>query len=320
MRHCLLTLLLMLPHFASADVIDAVVAVVDKEVILDSELVQATVVLQERVEAQHGSLPPDAMRTIRREALQGLIDEKLIQKIAKRFDLAASEEEIDAAVAGIAGDEGIDPEEIYAAAERQGLRRPVYRKQLGTQLTRMKVISSSVQSRVTVTDTEVEELYNQRYGGDVLTGMRIRMRHILLPWPAEVTDADKKLLMVEAQKIEKALDDGAPFPVVARQYSAAPSAQQGGMSDFTEGDLAPQIAFAVAALEPGERTSLLETAHGLNIFQMVERFDPSKVTLPQVADQIRAELTERKTLPEFTKWLTNLRESQHIEIVDPTLQ
>jgi hypothetical protein len=70
-------------------------------------------------------------------------------------------------------------------------------------------------------------------------------------------------------------------------------------------------------LVPGEITPLIRTAHGLNIFQFLDRFDPSQVGFEDVSEQLRAELVERETLPEFDRWLNEMREGQYIEIVNP---
>ena len=304
---------------ARAQLVDGVAAVVDKEVILLSEVEFAANMVLGRLESQQQELSPEIVRGIYHDALQSLIDSKLVERYADRANLVASPEEIEMAIEGIAQEEGVDPEAVYLSAEQQGLSRETYRRELGRQITQMKVISGSVQGRIDVTGEEIQALYEERYASQK-PGLRVRVRHILLPWPADM-DPDKQQRMHEIATTirERAIETG-DFANLARQYSRAPSAPDGGLTTFREGEVTPEIAAAVFDLPPGEVTSVVETDHGLNIFQILNRFDPSQITLEDVEPNLRAELIDRKTLPEFQKWVEGLRENRYIEIVKPELR
>lgn len=305
---------------AGAQLVDGVAAIVEKDVILLSELELAARVVIEQLESQQQApLPPETVREVYQDALQSLIDTKLIERFADRVELAATDQDVDYAVESIARDEGVEVETIYAAAAREGLSREAYRRELGRQITRMKVISSSIQPRVKVNDEEVQELFEQRYR-EQSPGMRARVRHILLPWPGD-GDPEKRERMraIAAQIRERAIESG-EFAELARQYSRAPSAADGGLTMFREGEVAPAIGAQVFSLPPGEITPLIETEHGLNIFQVLNRFDPSEIAFEDVEVNLRAELIERKTMPEFRDWVKGLRENRYIEIILPELR
>ena len=76
------------------------------------------------------------------------------------------------------------------------------------------------------------------------------------------------------------------------------------------------IESALAQLGPGEISPIVETAYGLNLFQLIDRFDPSTIRLEDVQEQLRFELQDMKSGPELEKWLVELRETQYIEIVE----
>jgi peptidyl-prolyl cis-trans isomerase SurA len=256
------------PVRASAELVDGVAAIVDDEVILVSEVDLSSRRMIEAIEREQGRLPADAVLEIRRRALGSLIDDRLIHTVALRLNMETTEEEIDHAIQEIATAEDVSVEQVYGAAASQGLSRQRYRQELSKQMTRMKVISGAVRSRVSVSPAEVEALYNQRYG-NLEPGIRVRLRHILLPWPEEAT----RDLANEIR--ERALASG-DFPVLARTYSAAPSAQQGGLTTFMEADVSEEIRHHVFNLEPGAISPLIETEHGINIFQILDRFDPAE--------------------------------------------
>ena len=324
MRHVTLGLwlawlVLLGPVRVSADLVDGVAAIVDDQVILISEVDLSSRRMIEAIEREQGRLPSDAIHEIRRRALSGLIDDRLIHAVAIRLNMETTEEEIDHAIGEIARAEDVSVEQIYGAAASQGLSRQRYRQELSNQMTRMKVISGAVRSRVSVSPADVEALYNQRYG-NLEPGIRVRLRHILLPWPEKRSRAAEEATRDLANEIrERALASG-DFPVLARTYSAAPSAQQGGLTTFREADVSEKIRQQVFNLEPGAISSLIETEHGINIFQILDRFDPAETTLETVRDALEAELTEKKMGPEFEAWIGELREGHYIQIVLPELK
>lgn len=315
---CLLVLAAAAPARTRAEVIDGVAVIVGDEVVLLSEVRTAMRTVMERV-PKGQTLSPDEMKQLRDSAVKTLIDDKLVMQVAKKQGMSATEEDIDGAVAGIAQEEGVDVEAIYAAAAAQGLPREIYREQLGNQITRMKVVQSSVQGRVRITDADVRALYDERFG-NAKPGARIRVLHILIAVPPEATPEMRAQARALAMKLRDEARESGDFGALARKYSAAPTAQQGGLTIFREADAPPAIKAAIESLKPGEITDVIENTHGDNLFQYLDRFDPSTVTYEQAADKLRAELIERRTMPEFEKWMVEVRKGRYVEVVAPELQ
>src|SRR5262245_27300591 len=108
------------PMPSAAQVVDGIAAVVDNDVILLSELDSTATLLIARVQAQKGGeLSAEAVRQIQQQALQQLIDQRVMRKYAERVKLTVTPEEIDETVQGIASDEGLEVNAVYAAAERE---------------------------------------------------------------------------------------------------------------------------------------------------------------------------------------------------------
>ncbi|MFQ5514380.1 MAG: peptidylprolyl isomerase [Myxococcota bacterium] len=321
--HWKTTALVWLLSVASAaqavELLDGVAAIVDEQVILISELERAARPMLQAIEREQGPLSREAARQVRREALRNLIDDRLIRLVAKRLGLEATPEEIDTAIEGIAEEEKVRPEEIYAAAANAGLSRETYRKELGKQISRMKVIAATVRSRITVSDEDVRALFDDRYGS-LEPGMRVQLRHILIPWPDSKTGTPRSKARELAQQVRTRALKGESFAELARTYSGAPSGAKGGATTLRESEVSPAIREEVFSLEPGAISRLLKTPHGLNLFQMVRRFDPADVRFEDVRDQLAAELIERRTKPEYEDWIEELRSERYIEIVIPELQ
>jgi peptidyl-prolyl cis-trans isomerase SurA len=316
---CLALAVLLAASAARAETADGVAAIVGDDVVLLSEVRDAWQAYVAKVRSKGESLTEEDALQLRNQALQSLIDEKLVLQIAKKQNMSASEEDIDDSVKSIAQDEGVSVDAIYAAAAQQGLEKKAYREQLGQQITRMKIVQGAVQGKVHVSEDEVKKLYDERYG-HAKPGVRIRVLHILIPVPADAPQSQRE----EARELTKQLrvkaKESGDFSALARKYSAAPTAAQGGITVFREADAPPEIKGAIEGLKPGEVSEVIETAHGENLFQYLDRFDPADVPYEQVADKLRAELMERQTMPAFEKWIADVRKSRYVEVVAPELR
>jgi peptidyl-prolyl cis-trans isomerase SurA len=304
---------------AVAERVDGIAAIVGDEVILRSEVERAAAPVLARIQFQHGALPPEVHRQVRTQALQSLIDAELIEDAATRLGFEASEQDVDRAVEAIARDAGVTVEQIYLAAREQGLDQAQYRSQLAAEITRMKVIGTAVRSRVSVSEDEVAELFEKRYR-EGKSGVQSRVRHILLPWPPEASDEERAELRLQAESIRERALERQDFGALARTYSKAPSALDGGLTVFREGEVASEMAPYVFGMGPGEISPPVQTRHGVNLVQIVERFDPAEIRLEDMHDRLYAELLEKKTQQEMGPWLEELRKNRYVEVIAPDLR
>ena len=302
--------------------VEGVAAIVDDDVILLSEVENASGMMLARIQQQQGDqpLPPEVVLQVKQDALKQLIDARIMSKFAERVNLEVTPEEIDETVAGIASDEGLTADEIYAAAQREGLTRDDYRRELGNQITQMKVMSGAVRSRIEVDDDDVKQLFKERFR-DVKPGVRARVRQIFLPWPGEGEKSfSREEVRALAEQVRRGAIETGDFAELARRFSQAPSAATGGLTTLRQGEVTDDIAVWVFDPPIGSISPVIETSAGCNLFQVLERVDPSQIEFEQVEGMLRAELAERRMEPEFNRWIADQREQYYIEIVAPGLE
>jgi peptidyl-prolyl cis-trans isomerase SurA len=322
MRHGWLLIALLLGGLppAAAERLDGIAAVVDDEVILISEVDgKAQPVIERLTKRNAGPLPDEVVREIRVQAVESLIASRLILGMAERMGLEATPEEVDEAIEGIARQEGLEVDAVYAAAARQGLERKRYRSQLSDQITRMKVIGSAVRSRITIKDEEIRALYEKRYG-DTRPGKHAVVRHILIPWPDLESDEPPERSLEIANEVLAAVEEGRSFAALAEQFSAAPSAREGGRTTLRQGEAHSELERWAFELEPGQVSPPIETEHGVNLLQLIERFDSGAVSYATVEEDLRIELAERKVGSELEEWVQELRSQVYVEVVAPDLK
>ncbi len=309
MRKILHFLIMCLPFFfytlpLSAKVIDRIVAIVNDDVITLSELNEMTNYLT------HQDNPP---LEIKRKVLEDLINSRLALQEAEKLGIHVSEEEIDMAIKELLVQNGATLEDLKRDLAKNGISFKEYKEWLKEQIVKSKLLALEVQGKVTVTDEEIKKYYEahkDKYKGHT----EYHLRHILLLKPQDPTEIEqiKKI----QKKILQLLKEGVPFCELARRYSQAPTAQDGGdLGWLKEKELAPKIKNAVKKLKPGEVTPWLDTDAGYQLVQLIEKRKTPDKPLAEVKNQIYKILYKKKVEQRYKRWLEQLRQKGYIKIL-----
>lgn len=210
---------------AQTVMLDRVVAIVDDDLVLESELNNRTLTVVERLQAQYGQLPPQEV--LQRQILEQLVVERVQLQLAKRYDIDPGEAEVDQAIQRIMQSNGITLVELEADLRREGMSVDALRKQIKTDLTINQLQQGVVNSRIRVTDQEIDNFLAST-DGKFATSPDYRLGHILI---AVSGGADPDMVSAsekEAQDIYQQLQSGADFSQMAISHSNDQSALQGG--------------------------------------------------------------------------------------------
>jgi len=134
--------------------IDHVIAIVNADVILDSEVARRAA----PTSPGPGKPPPPGAR---KQALEALIDEALLSQEASRARISVSDEEVTAAIADIKKQNNLDDAGLAKALAAQGYTLELYREDIRQQLLRLRAINLLIRPRVVVHDEEIEAAYKE---------------------------------------------------------------------------------------------------------------------------------------------------------------
>src|SRR5690242_2169057 len=180
-------LLAAVPLARASRVIDKVAAVVNDEIILETEVEQMAATQYRGPDPE----TPDGKKQwdeIKHKALDAMIDSKLVQQQASELKLSVTPEEVDRAVEQVKTQNKLDDATFRSALEQQGFTMEGYRKTLKKQILELKVVNTAVRSRVTVSDDEVKTYYKQNE--KLVAGDRqSHLRQILVAVPDKASDA-----------------------------------------------------------------------------------------------------------------------------------
>ncbi len=201
-------------------------------------------------------------------------------------------------------------EALQQAVEKSGMNWEDFKNQIRRSLLEQQVISRDVGSRIIISRAEARKFFEDHTKMfDSPPGVHL----------AEILISTDKHSPEEAEKLAKKamadIQDGAHFSNVAKKYSDAPSASDGGdVGFFKTGTIAPAIASAITNVDVGEVSPIIKTQYGYMIFKVLERRVGKSPTFDQVQNQVMNYLYGEKIRGSLRGFLTTLREQSSIRL------
>lgn len=253
---------------SAAQVLDYIVAVVDEDVILASELDQATDAISTQIQAS-GTTPPPA-GILRDQVRERLIVQKLQTQRARQRGISITDAELNEALQGVAAQNNMDLRQFARAVRSQGMDYLQVRDQIREELTIGRLRGIEVDSRVVVSERELEDFLAMASRGDQSTEYRIAQ--ILVAVPEGSTEETAQAARAEAEQIKQALDDGGDFAQLAISRSDGQKALEGGDLGWRSAAGLPTIfAASVTGMGVGEHSGILESGSGLHIVKLLDK-------------------------------------------------
>jgi peptidyl-prolyl cis-trans isomerase SurA len=305
---------LMLPTFVQADMVSAVAALVNDDVITTYEVERETSLL---VKEMAKNAPTDATSRdkLRSVALNRLIDRKLVEQKVKELEIRVSEEEIRQSIEDVKKQNNLSQEALVAALKGQGLTFEEYKVQLREQLERLRLVSQEVKAKIQVSEREMREYYEANgavFGGEE----QFKARHIFFKLDKKATAQEIKRVMAHALTVLYEARAGKDFVELAKKYSEDPNAQKDGgdLGTFRKGDMSAEIEETVVGMKAGDISDLVNSTVGLHIIKLESRAPGKAKPFEQVKVQIEDILYRKKSEERFARWVHELRQGAAIEI------
>lgn len=207
--------------------------------------------------------PPEAQA----QALDSLINEKIQLQAAASVGATVSDEAVQAGVEEFAARGGLDADQFLELISQAGVDPETVRAFVRAGLAWREAVETRFEGQVTITE---EDVARERETVRQETGPRVLLSEIILPSRNEIERIDSAEL---AERI-RAMRSVSAFSAAAREYSTAPSAEDGGMVDWIPlADLQGPVAASLAGLSPGQVTAPIGVPDGIALFQLRARSD-----------------------------------------------
>lgn len=270
-----------------AEVIDSIVAVVNDEVITNSELQTRVEVILQRMRAQKSPIPPES--ELKRQVLERLIVESAQVQLAKEGGLRVDDTFLDRAIARVAEQNKLTVQQLRDQIEKEGFPFAAYREDIRNQITLSRLREREVDNKVIISDAEVDNFLTAETV-NAQTQQEFNLAQILVRIPENASPEVIAERRAKAEEAWKKVNAGGDFSKLAATYSDASDALSGGDMGWRNPDRLPQIFFnAVLNVKEGQLAPLVKSPNGFHILKVL-----AKRSLPSV-DGTKATTTIQQT-------------------------
>ena len=256
---------------ASAEVrpLDRIVAIVDHDVIMQSQLDQRLREVEQTIEKRGAEMPPrDVMQ---QQVLERLITENLQLQIGERSGIRISDEELNQAMATIAQRNNMSLDQFRAALERDGLSLDTAREQIRREMVISRVRQRRIGERIQVSKQEVENFLASDLGKMQLSE-EYRLANILIPVPESADSTAIQAAEKIARDTYEQLQNGADFAKLAVSRSASENALEGGDMGWRKAaQLPPPFDTEVSTMNVGDFTQPVRTPPGFILLKVLDK-------------------------------------------------
>jgi peptidyl-prolyl cis-trans isomerase SurA len=282
-----------------------IVALVNDDVITAIDLAIRTemVIAQSRVQDT-----PETRERLRPQVLRALIDDRLRQQAADNEGISVPQDSIDNRMNQLAQNNNLSLDEFREALRQNNLDPNWLEEQIRTEIAWGMLVNRKFRPNVVITDADIDAA--ERRLREDAGKTEYRLAEIFL----SVDDPnDTETVRESADRLMEQLKKGVDFAEIARQFSQAATAGNGGLLGWVApGDLAPEIATAVQSLQPETIAGPIRSEGGFHILKLLDQrqLAESGQTRDEISDRIM-----RDRLDNLARgYLRELRRSAYVDI------
>jgi len=300
-----------LTALSGAAVVDRIVVVVNNEIITQREVdIMLAPIYDQYRNMYKGEELIKMLEDVREKILKQLIEDRLIFSEAKKLNITVEEKEVDVRIDEMRSRVGSE-RELENMLNEQNLTLNELRARYKEKIMIRKLIDQKVGAKIIITPLEVKNYYNDNKDS-FMQPEEIRLKTILIRPEKEKGGETGALQLI--RDLMKRLKEGCDFEGLAKEYSDAAGADEGGLMGYVKkGDLMPQIEDIVFNLKEGEITGIIQSPLGYHIFKVDEKKTRRMRELAEVRQDIEEFLYREKASQKLRGWIDSLAKSAYIE-------
>jgi parvulin-like peptidyl-prolyl isomerase len=292
---------------ASAELVDAVVATVDKEVILQSEIINEI----RPALAGLGGGEAEAQELFD-AALEQAIDQKILYREGVLNDIQITDEQLEERLKRYRDQFESEDAFLKALADAgetiSDLRERIRKQTVALSMGMSKRMQ--LEKEVSISEAEVAQYY-QDNADSYQRPERVKLYRIFIA--AEKSEASRAKALARIEALREELSLGADFSQLAIQHSEGPAAAEGGLVGWIErGELVPELENVAFSLTPGDISPVIETEFGMMLLKVEEKVDAGLATFEEVRTDIEPTLRQNYADEKYKKWMSELRKRSRV--------
>lgn len=268
---------------AKRDAFDRIVAIVNDDVITQTELEFEMDAVKQQLRQQQTPVPSDSV--LQKQVLERLIMMRIQLQRAERRLLRVDDESLNQAIENIARQNGLDLSQFRRALESSGLSYNEYRERIRDEMVISRLQQRQVQRKINVTDQEISDFLANRDLQD-RSNEEYHLQHILFEVP-EAANAERiQAAKQKAQNVLQQLKEGADFTQMAIANSDGQQALSGGDIGWRKlAEIPSLFADLVVDMEKGGLSDVIRSPSGFHIIKLADKRSDEK---QHIVEQSRA--------------------------------
>lgn len=309
-------LLLGMAGAAGAEIIDAVLATVDNEVILRSDIMReiGPYLGNLRLTARNEDEFNQSAEAQVRAALDQAVENKILLREALRAGLEVTDEQVEERIEEIRKRYPSN-EEFHKVLEEAGETMSDFRTHVRKQILAIAMgmrKRRAFEEEALVSEGAVAQYY-QDHKQECARPERVRLRRIFLS--ANQDPGNRAQGRARLAGLREELEAGADFAALAKAYSEGPEAENGGVVGWAaRGDLVEELETAAFALAEDEISDIVETEFGFHVLKAEQKEEAGVPSLEELRTEIEPELRRQYADERYATWMGELRKRSRVRI------
>jgi peptidyl-prolyl cis-trans isomerase SurA len=301
--------------YASAETVERIVAVVNDEIIAQTDVDKYAARLKTGGLADDLLIPDEATKQSllkdRAKLLETMINAKVIDSEVKKQNMSVPIEKVEQEIRKVAKNNNVSRDELKSALLDRGIPFSDYQDFIKTGLERQSLVEKAIASRIKISEDDVISAYSARTGNSEQQAFEYTLAHIYF-------DSSKGGAKAARQRADEALaklKSGVAWEREAADASEDPGYEQGGLLGvFKTGELQKDLDAAVSKLQPNEMTGVITANGGFEIVKVLKKKLIADPRTEKDREKIRAELYETAFKKQLHDWLEQLRLDAFVRI------
>jgi peptidyl-prolyl cis-trans isomerase SurA len=275
----LMLLMALSPAMAQSIPIDRIVAVVNDDVVMQSELSARLDAIKSQIMAREGRLPDED--ALRRQVLERMIIERVQLQQAARIGIRIDDITLNNTIENIARENKLTLEAFREVLAREGVDLARFREQIREEMTIAQLRRRQVDNRIQVTDQEIDDLIASESGA-IDRDVEYRLAHILVALPEAATPEQIQTARDAASALRERALAGEDFGQLAISHSDAQQALEGGDLGWRASSQIPTLfSRQVVLMNPGDVSEPIRSPNGFHVVKLVDRRGSERSVIQQ---------------------------------------
>jgi peptidyl-prolyl cis-trans isomerase SurA len=249
--------------------LEAIVAVVDDDVVLASELMARLDTVRTSMIENNVQMPPSDV--LINQIMERLIIENIQLQEAEKRGVTVDDETLARAVSSFASNNNLSMEEFRQTLVADGTNYRQFREEIRSELIITRLQRAMINRRISISEQDVQALLNSPFYQQMFSD-EYRVGHIMRTLADDGTDADAQAAFAEAEGFVQELRDGAEFAQMAIAKSSASTALEGGDLGWRRaGELPTLFADAVIDMQVGDIVGPIASGATIHIIKLLDQ-------------------------------------------------